>query len=83
MATIADLKDILTNEARLHDIIRTELNEVKDKYGDERRTEIMNGGFDMDDEDLIPVEDVVITMSTSGYIKRAPIDTYRTQHRCV
>lgn len=81
LATIADLKDILTNEARLHDIIRTELNEVKDKYGDERRTEIMNGGFDMDDEDLIPVEDVVITMSTSGYIKRAPIDTYRTQHR--
>ena len=45
LATIADLKDILTNEARLHDIIRTELNEVKDKYGDERRTEIMERRF--------------------------------------
>ncbi len=81
LVTIADLKDVLANESRLHDIIRTELNEVKEKYGDERRTDIMEGGFDMEDEDLIPVEDIVITMSTSGYIKRAPIDTYRTQHR--
>ena len=81
LVTIADLKDILANESRLHDIIRTELNEVKEKYGDARRTDIMEGGFDMEDEDLIPVEDIVITMSTSGYIKRAPIDTYRTQHR--
>lgn len=81
LATIADLKDILANESRLHDIIRTELNEVKEKYGDARRTDIMEGGYDMEDEDLIPVEDIVITMSTSGYIKRAPVDTYRTQHR--
>ncbi len=81
LVTIADLKDILANESRLHDIIRTELNEVKEKYGDARRTDIMEGGYDMDDEDLIPVEDIVITMSTSGYIKRAPVDTYRTQHR--
>lgn len=81
LVTIADLKDILANESRLHDIIRTELNEVKEKYGDDRRTDIMEGGYDMDDEDLIPVEDIVITMSTSGYIKRAPVDTYRTQHR--
>ena len=81
LATIADLKDILENESRLHDIIRTELNEVKEKYGDARRTDIMEGGYDMEDEDLIPVEDIVITMSTSGYIKRAPVDTYRTQNR--
>ena len=54
---------------------------MKEKYGDARRTDIMEGGYDMEDEDLIPVEDIVITMSTSGYIKRAPVDTYRTQNR--
>ena len=81
LATIADLRDILANESRIHEIIRQELSEVKEKYGDERRTEISDSGMEMDDEDLIPVEDVVITMSTSGYIKRAPIDTYKTQQR--
>lgn len=81
LATIADLKEILANESRLHDIIRSELTEVKEKYGDARRTQIMEGGFDMEDEDLIPMEEIVITMSTSGYIKRAPVDTYRTQNR--
>ena len=81
LATIADLRDILANESRLHEIIRQELSEVKEKYGDERRTEISDSGMEMDDEDLIPVEDVVITMSTSGYIKRAPVDTYKTQQR--
>ena len=81
LATIADLRDILANESRIHEIIRQELSEVKEKYGDERRTEISDSGMEMDDEDLIPVEDVVITMSTSGYIKRAPVDTYTTQQR--
>lgn len=81
LITIADLKDILSNESRIHEIIRNELNEVKEKYGDPRRTEISDEGMEMDDEDLIPVEDIVITMSTSGYIKRAPVDTYKTQHR--
>ena len=81
LATIADLRDILANESRVHEIIRQELSEVKEKYGDERRTEISDSGMEMDDEDLIPVEDVVITMSTSGYIKRAPVDTYKTQQR--
>lgn len=81
LATIADLRDILANESRIHEIIRKELSEVKEKYGDERRTEISDSGMEMDDEDLIPVEDVVITMSTSGYIKRAPVDTYKTQQR--
>ena len=81
LATIAGLRDILANESRIHEIIRQELSEVKEKYGDERRTEISDSGMEMDDEDLIPVEDVVITMSTSGYIKRAPIDTYKTQQR--
>lgn len=81
LATIANLRDILANESRIHEIIRQELSEVKEKYGDERRTEISDSGMEMDDEDLIPVEDVVITMSTSGYIKRAPVDTYKTQQR--
>ena len=81
LATIADLRDILANESRIHEILRQELSEVKEKYGDERRTEISDSGMEMDDEDLIPVEDVVITMSTSGYIKRAPVDTYKTQQR--
>ena len=81
LATITDLRDILANESRIHEIIRQELSEVKEKYGDERRTEISDAGMEMDDEDLIPVEDVVITMSTSGYIKRAPVDTYKTQQR--
>lgn len=81
MVTIADLKDILANHSRVLDIIRHELTEVRDKYGDDRRTEISDADFNMEDEDLIPVEDIVITMTTNGYIKRLPIDTYRTQNR--
>lgn len=78
---ITDLKDILSNHSRVLEIIKTELNDVKEKYGDERRTEISNEGIDIDDEDLIPVEDVVISMTETGYIKRLPVDTYRTQNR--
>lgn len=78
---ITDLKDILANHDRVLNIIRDELTEVKNKYGDERRTEISEEGIDIDDEDLIPVEDVVISMTATGYIKRIPVDTYRTQNR--
>lgn len=81
LETIEDLKDILANHSRVLSIIRDELTAVKEKYGDERRTEIANSGFDMQDEDLIPVEDIVITMTTNGYMKRMPVDTYRTQNR--
>lgn len=81
MVTIADLRDILANHSRVLDIIREELTEVKNRFGDERRTEISDAEIDMQDEDLIPQEDVVITMTTNGYIKRIPIDTYRTQNR--
>ncbi|RHM98694.1 DNA gyrase subunit A [Dielma fastidiosa] len=81
MKVITDLKDILANHSRVLEIIRNELTEVRDKYGDDRRTEISDADFDMQDEDLIPVEDIVITMTTNGYIKRLPIDTYRTQNR--
>lgn len=81
MNLITDLRDILANHSRVLEIIRTELTEVRDKFGDDRRTEISDADFDMQDEDLIPVEDIVITMTTNGYIKRLPIDTYRTQNR--
>ena len=79
---IADLKDILANESRVHAIIREELLEVKQKHGDERRTQIVRGSdFDIEDEDLIPEEQVIITLSNNGYIKRQPISTYRSQNR--
>lgn len=78
---IEDLKDILAHHERVLQIICSELEEVKEKYGDERRTEISDEGIDIEDEDLIPVEDIVISMTATGYIKRLPIDTYRTQNR--
>jgi DNA gyrase subunit A len=80
-ATIADLEDILGNVERRRGIIKDELTEVADKFGDERRTEIlgMTGSFSI--EDLIPDEEMVITVSHSGYIKRVPSDTYRAQAR--
>ena len=80
-ATIADLEDILTNLERRKSIIKDELNEVADRFGDERRTDLlgMTGSFSI--EDLIPDEEMVITVSHSGYIKRVPSDTYRAQAR--
>lgn len=78
---IADLKDILANHSRVINIIKEELLLVKEKYSDERRTDISDSELNMDDEDLIPVEDVVITMTTTGYIKRIPSDVYRSQKR--
>ena len=58
-----------------------ELLDVKARYGDERRTEILIGQFDIEDEDLIPKEDIVISLTMNGYIKRVNLDTYRTQNR--
>lgn len=81
LTAIADYKDILANHSRVVEIIKTELTEIRDKYGDERRTEISDSDLDMQDEDLIPIEDIVVTMTTNGYIKRLPVDTYRTQNR--
>ena len=78
---IIDLKDILANHSRVLDIIKTELTVIKDKYNDPRRTEIIDGNIDVDDEDLISVEDVIISLSSNGYIKRLPVNTYKTQNR--
>jgi len=80
-ATIADLNDILANENRVTDIIKTDLMRIKDKYGDERRTEITAVADEIDIEDLIDEEDVIVTMTHFGYIKRVPVDTYRSQRR--
>ncbi len=80
-ATIADLRDILENRERRLNIITEELREVADKYGDERRTQIMGETGDLSLEDLIADEEMVITVSHSGYIKRIPMDTYRAQGR--
>lgn len=78
---IADLKDILANHSRVVKIIEDELAEIKAKFGDKRRSEIIEAPADMEDEDLIPVEDVVITLSENGYIKRIPRSTYKVQNR--
>ena len=78
---IAELRAILANEALVTDIIHTELETLKEKYGDERRTEITDEVKEFKVEDLIADEDMVVTLSHSGYIKRLPMDTYRKQHR--
>lgn len=78
---IKDYNDILNNEQRVLDIIKTEIREVADKYGDERRTEISAYTGDVDDEDLIPVEDCILTLTERGYIKRQTVDTYKAQNR--
>ena len=79
--TIADLKDILEKKERRMAIIKEELLEIKEKYGDERRSEINFAGGDLSMEDMIPNEQVVITISRAGYIKRTPLTEYKTQNR--
>ncbi len=79
--TIADLKDILAKKERRMQIIKDELLEVKEKYGDARRSEINFAGGDLSIEDMIPDEQVVITISHLGYIKRTPLSEYKTQNR--
>ncbi|GAA4453772.1 DNA gyrase subunit A [Rurimicrobium arvi] len=81
MKTIAHLKDILANEEMRFDIIKGELEEVKKKFGDERKSEIDYGASEMDMLDMIAEEDVVITISHLGYIKRTSIAEYRAQRR--
>lgn len=79
--TIADLKDILDRKERRMEIIKDELVEIRDKYGDDRRSEINFAGGDLSMEDMIPNEQVVITISHAGYIKRTPLTEYKTQNR--
>lgn len=81
MALIKDLADILANEQRVYDIIKTEISEIRDKFGDERKTSIEPALDDIDIEDLIEEEDNVITMTHEGYIKRLAADTYKSQRR--
>ncbi len=78
---IADYKDILSNGERLLGIIKSELNVIKRKFTDERRTEIAMVSGEVDIEDLIPYEDCVVTMTNLGYVKRQKLDTYHTQRR--
>lgn len=78
---IADFKDILANESRVYEIIKTDLLEIKRKYPSERRTEIAVDFGDIEDADLIPEEQVVISLTHSGYVKRLPVGEYRAQHR--
>ncbi|MBQ2676902.1 MAG: DNA gyrase subunit A [Clostridia bacterium] len=80
-ARIADYKDILTSEARVLEIVKNEALKIRDKYADDRRTEITSIEGEVDIEDLIPVEDCVMTLTNMGYIKRLPADTYHSQKR--
>jgi DNA gyrase subunit A len=78
---IRDYLDILSSRARIQQIVKDELAAVRDEFGTPRRTELADGGADMDDEDLIQREDMVVTVSHSGYIKRVPLSLYRAQRR--
>ena len=78
---IVDLLDILSRPERLMQVIREELEDIRNRYGDERRTEILEDQLDLSMEDLITEEDVVVTLSHAGYAKSQPIDTYRSQRR--
>lgn len=81
MVLIGELKDILENKSRRMEIIKTETAEIIEKYGDDRRTEINYVGGEFSMEDMIPNEDVVVTMSHAGYIKRTPLSEYKAQNR--
>ncbi len=78
---IKDFEDILAHEVRIKEIIVEELQVIKDKFGDDRRTDIVPVSGEVDIEDLIPVEDCVVTLTHYGYIKRQPADTYKIQKR--
>ncbi len=80
-AKIADYEDILANHDRVLGIIIEEVEAIQQKFGDERRTQIENVSGEVDIEDLIPVEDNVVTLSNNGYIKRMPVSAYKAQHR--
>ena len=81
MDTILDLMDILSNAERVSAIIKTELDEIKNQYGDKRRSEIVANAQDLSIEDLITPQDMVVTLSNTGYIKAQVLDEYRAQKR--
>ncbi len=81
LETIAELRAILGDESKVYAIIREDLLEIKERYGDERRSEIVPAEGEIDIEDLIAEEEMVISITTSGYIKRLPVSTYRAQRR--
>lgn len=80
-AEITDFLDILGSRDRIMTIVKTELASVRDQFSNPRRTELLDGGLEMEDEDLIAREDMVVTVSHAGYIKRVPLATYRAQRR--
>jgi DNA gyrase subunit A len=79
--TIAELLSILASREKLYDVMKNELIEVKAKFGTPRRTEIIDSGFETDVEDLIQREDMAVTITHGGYVKRTPLVTYRAQKR--
>ena len=79
--TIEDLLSTLGDKGKIYDIIKDELTYVKDNFAVERRTEILGELDDVEDEDLIKKEDMAVTVTRSGYIKRVPLSTYRAQNR--
>ena len=81
LAKIARLKEILADEKELLGVIRTEIQEISDKFGDDRRSKIGFDAFDISMEDMIPNENTIIAMSNLGYIKRMTIDNFKSQHR--
>ncbi len=78
---IEDYTDILQKDERIAEIVKAEAREIAQKYGDERRTEISAYSGDVDDEDLIPVEECILTLTERGYMKRQTVDTYKAQNR--
>lgn len=80
-AEISDYLDILSSRVRIQTIVKDEFAAIRDEFGTPRRTQIVEGGPDMDDEDLIAREEMVVTVSHAGYIKRVPLTTYRAQRR--
>lgn len=80
-AEISDYLDILSSRVRIQQIVKDEFSAIRDEFGTPRRTQIVDGGPDMDDEDLIAREEMVVTVSHAGYIKRVPLTTYRAQRR--
>lgn len=82
MAAIADYKDILAHRERINQIIYDELMEIQKRFGDERRTELQVGDItNIEDEDLIEEEDIIVALTHNGYIKRLPVDEFKSQHR--
>lgn len=81
LTKISELEDILADVNRVYEIIMNDLNEIRRKFSDKRRTDIENVSGEVDIEDLIPVEDCVVTFTNNGYIKRMPVDEYKIQRR--